>query len=129
MEPSVGFEPRLVSRLGQPELLDRRVQGAVEDELLDEDGRLEQGVLLAGRLGQVLVEVAQEAAYPARVGEVVDERPGVGSIRWKKRSRSLAASPLSQFGRSRIGLCSPNRSRVPGAPSSRRRSPAGNRGR
>jgi hypothetical protein len=57
----------------QPERLDGRLQSAVKDELLDEDGRLQQGVLLAGRLGQVLVQVTQEAGVERRVGEVVDE--------------------------------------------------------
>ena len=60
MQASVGQEPRLIARLRQPELLDRRVERAVEDELLDEDGRLEQRVLLAGGFGEVLVEVAEE---------------------------------------------------------------------
>ena len=64
MQPSVGFEPRLVSRLGQPEFLDRRVECAVEDELLDEDRRLEERVPLPCLLGEVLVEVAQEPRVP-----------------------------------------------------------------
>ena len=46
------------------ELVDGRIERAVEDELLDELRRLQQGVLLAGRLGEVLVQVAQEPRVP-----------------------------------------------------------------
>ena len=57
---------RAAGRVDQPdrlqaELVQGRRQRAVEDELLDELRRLQQGVLLAGRLGEVLVQVAQEA--------------------------------------------------------------------
>ena len=38
-------------------------EGAVEDELFDEDGGLEEGVAFAGGLGEVLVEVAEEAGF------------------------------------------------------------------
>ena len=79
------------------------VERAVEDEPLDEVGRLEQGVLLAGRLGEVLVQVAQEPRVAIRVGEVRRSAPVAASMRWKKRSSSPAASPLSQLG-SRMGL-------------------------
>ena len=69
--------------------------------------------LLACLFGEVLVEVAQEPRVPLRVGEVVDERARVRVDRLEEaRSRSPAASPLSQFGRSRIGLCSPKTSFV-----------------
>ena len=61
-EPQAGSISRTVS---QPELLDRRLERAVEDELLDELRRLQQGVLLARRLGEVLVEVAEEAVSSA----------------------------------------------------------------
>ena len=47
------------------------VERPVEDELLDELRRLQQGVLLAGLLGEVLVQVAQEA----RVAVLDLERP------------------------------------------------------
>ena len=58
---------------GQAELFDGRVEGVVEDELLDELGGLQQGVGLLGCLGEVLVEVAEEAGVPVGVGEVVDD--------------------------------------------------------
>lgn len=57
------------------ELADRRGERAVEDEFLDELGRLQQRVALAGGLRQVLVEVAEEAGVPLGVGEVVHQRP------------------------------------------------------
>ena len=61
------------------ELLDRGVEGVVEDELLDELRGLEEGVGLAGGLGEILVEVAQEAGVPVGVGEIVDR-----SRRWHR---------------------------------------------
>ena len=67
---------------------------------------------------------------PVWIGEVVDQHARCSaSIRWKNRSISPAASPLSQFGRSRIGLCSPKTSWVPDAPQLGRRQQSGNRGR
>ena len=45
----------------EAEGLDGRGEGAVEDELLDEDGGLEEGVAFARGFGEVLVEVAEEA--------------------------------------------------------------------
>ena len=59
--------PAAASRVDEPDLLqtkfrDGRLQGAFKDEFLDEDGGLQQGIFLAGRLGQVLVEVAQKTA-------------------------------------------------------------------
>ena len=57
-EPQVGSISR---RLGEAELVDRRLERAVEDELLDELRRLQQRVLLLRRLGEILVEVAEEA--------------------------------------------------------------------
>lgn len=59
-------------RTGKAEGLDGRREGAVEDELLDEVGRLEQGVGVLGVLGQVLVEIAEESRRPRRIGEIVD---------------------------------------------------------
>ena len=48
-----------------------------------------------------------------RVGEVVDEHAGIRVDLLEKRDAcSPAASPLSQLGRSRIGLCSPKTSFV-----------------
>ena len=60
------------------ELPDRRIQGAREDPVLDEVGRLQQGKPLAGVLGEVLVEVAEKARAEVRVGEVVHQRAGLG---------------------------------------------------
>ena len=62
----------------QPKLLDSRVERTVENKLLDEFRRLQQGILLAGCLRQVLVQVAQEACVPVRVSEIVDQRASVG---------------------------------------------------
>ena len=62
---------------GEAEGVDGRGEGAVEDEGLDEPGGLEQGVAAAGVLGEVLVEVAEEAGVPLGVGEVVDQGAGV----------------------------------------------------
>src|SRR5215510_11402316 len=50
---------------------DGRFEGAVEDELLDELGGLEEGKALAGLLGEFLIQVSQEASVPRRVGEIV----------------------------------------------------------
>ena len=63
---------------------ERRLQGAVEDELLDEDRRLEQRVPLLRVLGDVLVEVAEEAGVEVRVGEVAQQR----AARRRARARS-----------------------------------------
>ena len=62
----------------EAESLDGRGEGAVEDELLDEVGRLEEGVSLAGGFGEVLVEVAEETGVPVRIGEIVNQLPGFG---------------------------------------------------
>ena len=99
MQPAIGQQPLLISHLGQPKLLDRRVERAVEDELLDEDGRLQQRVLLAGGLGEVLVEIAQEPRVPLRVGEIVDEHAGVGVDPLEERDQvpgGVAAQPVGQ---------------------------------
>lgn len=48
--------------------------------MLDELGSLEQGVALAGVLGEVLVEVAEEPRAPIGVGEVVYQAAGVGVL-------------------------------------------------
>ena len=101
--------------LAEAELADRRVERPVEDELLDELRRLQQGVALARRLGEVLVEVAEEARAPVRVGEVVDERGRCpGRCRWKKSSSAMAPSPES--GRRKSGLWRrSNRPAMPGS--------------
>ena len=51
---------------------DGRGEGAVEDELLDEEGRLEEGELFLRGDGKLLVEVAEKTGFPLRVGEVAD---------------------------------------------------------
>ncbi len=66
MQSTVGHKPRFIPHLGQPELLNRRVERAVEDEFLDEDGRLQQREFLACLFGEVLVEIAQESRVPGR---------------------------------------------------------------
>jgi hypothetical protein len=63
--------------LAKAELANRRVEGAIEDELLDELRRLKQRIALARLLGEVLVEVSQKARAPVRVSEIVDEPTGV----------------------------------------------------
>jgi len=54
-----------------------RLQGLIEDELLDELRGLQQGEGLPGVLGQVLVEVPQEAGGQVLIAEVPDEAPGL----------------------------------------------------
>src|SRR6185437_10169290 len=64
-EPGEGTEqevPRAACRVDQPhllqaELVDGRVEGPVENELLDEDRRLQQGVLLLRLLRKFLVQI------------------------------------------------------------------------
>ena len=58
--------------------MDRGLKGAVEDELLDEDGGREKGKAVAGGFGKVFVEVADEAGVGGGVSEVVVERAGGG---------------------------------------------------
>src|SRR5262249_39482453 len=59
--------------LVKTELGDRRLEGAVEDELLNKDRGLQQRVALLRCLGKVLVEVAEEPRVKSLVGEVVDK--------------------------------------------------------
>ena len=68
-EPQAGSISRTSSR---PNSSIAGVECAVEDEVLDELGRLQQRVLLR-RFGEVLVEVAEKARVQRRVGEVVGE--------------------------------------------------------
>jgi hypothetical protein len=89
--------------LAVAELADRRGQRAVEDEFLDELGRLQQRVALAGGLGQILVEVAEEAGVPVGVGEVVHQRPARRVHRLPELRSAIAASPLMP--RRKTGLC------------------------
>ena len=58
----------------------RWFQGAVEDELLDEDRRLQQRVGVLRVLGQVLVQVAEEPGGQRRVCQVVDERAVLAAV-------------------------------------------------
>jgi hypothetical protein len=53
----------------QAELVEGGREGVVQQEPLDEVGRLEQGVLLADLLREVLVEVAQEPRVELRCGK------------------------------------------------------------
>ena len=62
----------------EAELVDGRCERAVENELFHKLGRLQQGVALARGLAQVLVQVAQKAGVPGRVGKVVLQGAGVG---------------------------------------------------
>ena len=87
-EPQVGSIRR---RLGQAELVDRRLERAVEDEVLDEVGRLQQRVALLRRLGQVLVEVAEEAGAQLGSREVVRELAAARDRVAPRTSRSAAA--------------------------------------
>ena len=50
-------------------------EGLVEDELLDEDRRLQQRVGVLGVLGEVLIQVAEEPCRQRLVGQVVNESP------------------------------------------------------
>ena len=73
---------RAAGRVDEPDPLQRalvqgRLQGLVEDELLDEHRGLQQGVGLLRVLGQVLVEVTEEPGGQVRVGEVADQVPVV----------------------------------------------------
>ena len=100
-------------------LLQRGFEGPVEDELLDEDRRLQQRVGVLGVLGQVLVQVAEE---PRRQRLV---RPGRGrglpssSRRRQKSSSAVTASPEGDDEAQRANAGRP-------APSSRA-GPRGNR--
>ena len=89
---------RAAGRVDQPDLLkaelvDGRGQRAVEDELLDEDGRLQQGVLLLRLLGEVLVQVAQEAGVAALRPRTTASVPCLGIISRQNASshRRIAA--------------------------------------
>ena len=64
--------------LAESELPNRRGQRPVEDQRLHKFRRLQQRITLAGRLGQVLIQIAEKAGIPGRVGEIVDQRAGVG---------------------------------------------------
>ncbi|WP_326829806.1 hypothetical protein OIE13_07770 [Streptosporangium sp. NBC_01810] len=61
----------------QIETFQGRGEGLVEDELLHEDRRLQQRVLLLDVLREILVEVAEEAGVQALAVEVVREPDAV----------------------------------------------------
>ena len=61
----------------QAELVEGGGQGAVQDEFLDELRGLQQGEALLRLVGEVLVQVAEEAGVPLGVREVVAECAGV----------------------------------------------------
>ena len=72
-EQEVARTARRVDQGGvlQPEGLDGRGEGAIEDELLHEHGRLQQCERLLRVLREVLVQVAEEPGAPRGVGELV----------------------------------------------------------
>jgi hypothetical protein len=104
MKSSEQEVPRPAGRIDQPhfaitELVDGRRQRPVENELLDELGRLQQRIALARGLAQILVQVAEEAGVPARVGEVADQCPGIGGNLLPElhhRHRGVAADPQAK---------------------------------
>ena len=71
--------------------LQRGFQGLVEDELLDEDRRLQQRVGVLGVLGEVLIQVTEEPRRQRLVGQVVNQRTVV-----------FAAAPEVQQRRHRV---------------------------
>ena len=82
-EPAEQEVPRAAGRVDhphllQPELVDGRRERPVEDELLDEHRRLQQGVLLLGLLGEFLIQVAQEASVAVFDLERPLEMPRLG---------------------------------------------------
>ena len=127
-QPAVGFESVFVAEFRQAELLDGGVERAVEDELLDEDGRLEQRILLAGRRrGPGRGRPGTACPRPGR--EVVDEHARLGSILWKnviKIAGRVAAQPVRE-GADRVVRAEDVLRR--GAWSARRRPRADSRGR
>ena len=99
VEPAIELEPFFIAGFGQAEFVEGGVERAVEDEFFDEDGRLQQGKFLAGRFGEVLIQVAQEAGVPGGVSKVVDQAAGVGVDLLEKRddrAGRVAAEPVGQ---------------------------------
>ncbi len=84
-DPGKGVEEEVTGTAGRidephhlvPKLGQRWIQGAIEDELLDEIGRLQQGVLRARGLGEILVQVTEKARAPGWVGKVVGKLPAI----------------------------------------------------
>jgi hypothetical protein len=59
------------------EFVDRRGQGAIEDEFFDELGRLQQRKFFLRCFGKILVEVAEKTGIPVGISEVMDQRASV----------------------------------------------------
>jgi hypothetical protein len=95
----------------EPELGDGRVERLVEDEFLDKLRRLEERVALTDRLGEILVQVAEEARVLAR------EHQGGRAVRMRLRKKSSSALAPSLDGEStQTGLCLVSKtSRAPGS--------------
>ncbi len=87
-EPREGAEEEVAAAAGGvdeadlfgADLLEGGGERPVEEELFHELGRLEEGVALAGGLGEVLIEVAEKAGRPCGVGEVVEEVAGLVAL-------------------------------------------------
>ena len=55
-----------------------RGEGAIQDEGLDELRRLQQGIALPGRFGEVLVEIAEKTRVPVGVAKIMHQGAAVG---------------------------------------------------
>jgi hypothetical protein len=77
--------------LFEAELVEGRLERAVQDEALDELRRLQQRVALLRRIGQILVEIAKEPCVEFLVAEVVDER-STGRIDFRERFAERACT-------------------------------------
>ena len=84
----------------ESKLIERRIQRPVENELFDKLRRLQQGIFLARRLGQVLIQVAQESSVPIWISEVVVQSACVGVNLLKEPQHltgRIAREPVRQF--------------------------------
>ncbi len=77
----------------QPELIQRRRQGPVQNERLHEIRRLQQRIFLPGRLGQILVQIPQKPRIPRPVREIMDQRPGCRVDPLEKRQQPPGRIP------------------------------------
>lgn len=57
----------------QPKLLNRWLKGVIKNKLLHKLRGLQERICLSGFLGQVLVQVTEEAGVPLGISEVVDQ--------------------------------------------------------
>ncbi len=64
------------SNLVEAEFVNCRTQRLVQDEPLDEFGRLQERETLLGSFGEVLVKVAEKASVEVWIGEVVHNEAG-----------------------------------------------------